>query len=177
MAGLRIDDGFQTIVDFLGNGDDLSLPSAWTAKFYEKEITPPGFDGGGPNDTTNMRNIKRRTKAPKKLISMTEMTFTAMYNSEVFDPTEVEARLNIIQVCRITNADGSQTGFWGYLDKFAPGPVIEGTTPTATLTVICTNQRHVPAGDASPADIERDSVYFDPEEVDSAPIAVSDLNP
>ena len=53
---MRIDDGHSTTISF------ADFP---TVKFWEKEVTPPGVDGGGPNDTTTMRNVILRTMAPK----------------------------------------------------------------------------------------------------------------
>jgi len=51
----RIDDGFQTLVSFANYPDVL---------LWEKEVTPPGVDGGGANETTTMRNTAWRTRSP-----------------------------------------------------------------------------------------------------------------
>lgn len=125
----RIDDGFQTTVSFADNP---------TVKFYEKTVTPPGMDGGGANDTTTMRNSTLRTKAPKKLKSMTDMTMTAAYDPEVY--SSVWAMINQNQLITVNFPDGSDIQFWGWLDKFMPGEIREGEQPTATVTVVCSNQ-------------------------------------
>lgn len=126
---MRIDDGHATY--FI-----LTTPS--TVKFYEKEVTPPGIDGGGANDTTTMRNTAWRTKAPKKLKTLTTAQTVVSYDPEVYD--NILAALQVNQLITIQFPDGSQVKFWGWLDKFTPGNVTEGSQPTATIAIECSNQ-------------------------------------
>lgn len=126
---MRIDDGFSTIIDF------ANFPSV---QFWEKEVMPPGMDGGGANDTTTMRNTALRTKAPKKLKSMSDGNFTAAYDPEVYD--SVWDMINVNQLITITFADGSSLAFWGWLNEFKPNAVKEGEQPTAQCVFICSNQ-------------------------------------
>lgn len=126
---MRIDDGFSTTISF------ADFP---TVKFWEKEVTPPGVDGGGPNDTTTMRNLNLRTMAPKKLKTMTEMTFTAAYDPEALQ--DCFTMVNVNQILEITFPDGSKWQFWGWLDKMVPDAITEGSQPTATVTVQPSNQ-------------------------------------
>ena len=128
---MRIDDGFSTIFSFAENP---------TVKFYEKEVTPPGMEGGGANDTTTMRNTALRTRAPKKLKTLTEMEAVVSYDADVFDPTEVWAMINVNQLITITFADGAELDFWGWLDVFKPNRTVEGEQPTANVTIIPSNQ-------------------------------------
>ena len=125
----RIDDGFSTTVAFA---------DAPGIKLYEKDITPPGVDGGGPNDTTTMRNTAWRTKSPKKLKTLDQIVFTAAYATDVY-PTLV-AQVNNNQLITVTFADGSTLAVWVWLDKFKPNPVKEGEQPTASCTVEISNQ-------------------------------------
>lgn len=125
----RIDDGYQTLISFAEN------PSV---SFYEKEVTPPGMDAGGPVDTTTMRNTTVRTFAPKHLVTMTEMSFTAAYDPEVYD--SVLAMLGVNQLITVTFPDGSTLAFWGWLDKFMLGALTEGSQPTADCTIQPSNQ-------------------------------------
>lgn len=136
----RIDDGYQTLVDFA-----LSP----TVKFYEKEVTPPSIEGGGANDTTTMRNVKWRTNAPKKLFSLGQSKLTAAYDPAVYE--DIQTMLNKNQLITITFPDGSTVAFYGWLDSFTPGAIKEGSQPTADVTIICSNQ------DADGAEI--DPVY------------------
>lgn len=127
--GVRLDDGFSTVITFA---------NATTISFWEKEITPPGMDAGGPVDTTTMRNVLYRTMNAKHLITMTPMTFVAAYNSGVLD--DVVNQLGKNQQITVTFPDGRPWTFWGFLDKFQPNALKEGEQPTAQVTIQPTNQ-------------------------------------
>lgn len=125
----RIDDGHPTTI---------TLALAPNVAFWEKSVTPPGFDGGGPNDTTTMRNSIWRTMAPKKLLTLTPMTFKAAYAAVVIG--DIRNNMNVNQLMTVIHATGAKWTFYGYLDKFTPDEVTEGTQPTATVTIQPTNQ-------------------------------------
>lgn len=128
----RLDDGFSTTIAFSGGSSGVTLT------LYEKEVTPPGVSGGGPNDTSTMRNTTWRTKWPKSLISLTESSFTAAYDPAVYD--EIVAMVNVNQSIVITFPDASTLTFWGWLDEFTPDRVREGEQPTAEVRIECSNQ-------------------------------------
>ena len=136
-----INDGFPTTVSFA-----LSP----TVKFKEKTITPPGMDGGGPNDTTTMRNIAKRTRQPKKLVTLTDMSMTASYDPECYTSI-ITNLINKNGLVTVTFPDGATLVFYGYLDKFMPGELREGEQPTASITVVPTNQDN--------SGVEVDAVY------------------
>lgn len=125
----RLDDGHPTLIEFAENP---------TVKFWEKNVTPPGVDGGGENDTTTMHNSVWRTRAPKKLKTLTECKFTAAYDPAVYPQIVAMAQVN--QLITITFEDGDTLAFWGWLDKFTPGETSEGSQPTAEVTIIPSNQ-------------------------------------
>jgi hypothetical protein len=125
----RIDDGFATLIEF---------SAAPNVKFWEKDVTPPGADGGGANDTTTMRNVAYRTKAPKKLKTLTDMTLKVAYDPACYD--DIITMLQDNQAITITFPDDSKLIFWGWIDKFVPDGLTEGTQPTASVTVIPSNQ-------------------------------------
>jgi hypothetical protein len=125
----RIDDGFATLISF-------SADSA--VQMWEKEVTPPGVSGGGENDTSTMRNTTWRTKSPKGLISLSESSFTAAYDPAVYD--EIVAMANVNQLITITFPNGDTLVFWGWIDEFTPGALVEGEQPTADVTIIPSNQ-------------------------------------
>jgi hypothetical protein len=127
----RMDDGFSTTIDFSG------FPTL-TLVMWEKTVTPPGVDGGGPNETTTMRNTALRTNAPKKLKSMTEGSATVAYDPAIY-PT-LFAMINVNQLITINYPDGSSIAFWGWLNSFEPGEIVEGEQPTADLNFQCSNQ-------------------------------------
>lgn len=126
---MRIDDGHSTTVEF------SAIPGI---KLWEKAVTPPGVDGGGENDTTTMRNLVWRTRSPKKLKTLTEMTFTAAYDPAVIPQLVQYANIN--QEITVTFADGSTLTFWGWLNSATPGEVVEGEQPTMDVSVIPSNQ-------------------------------------
>lgn len=128
----RIDDGFKTLIAFSAG------TSGVTFTFYEKEITPPSVEGGGPNDTTTMRNIRFRTKKPKQLVSLGTMTAVGAYDPAVLD--EIMAMIQVNQVITITYPDDSTESFWGWLESFVKGNIVEGEQPTATITIEASNQ-------------------------------------
>ncbi len=127
-------DGHQTIIAI------ASTPSGESLLFREKEVTPPGVDGGGGNDVTNMRNEVWRTFRPKKLKTLTECSFTAHYDPAVYDQIVAMAQINT-QIT-VTFSDGSTILFWGWLDKFVPNNCAEGAAPDAAMTIICSNQNN-----------------------------------
>jgi hypothetical protein len=126
----RIDDGFATLITL----------TAGAVSIWEKTVTPPSADGGGPNDTTTMRNIRYRTKAPKKLLTLGSATFTAAYDPIFY--TQVVGQMQVNQLIIITFPDGHTLSFWGWLDKIAPNEIKEGDQPTAACTIECSNQNN-----------------------------------
>lgn len=132
----RLDDGHATLITF------ANIP---TIRVYEKEVTPPGASGGGENDTTTMRNNTWRTRAPKKLKTLSPASFTVAYDPQVYQ--DIADQLNKNQAITISFPDGSSLTFWGWIDEFTPGAIVEGEQPTADMTIIPSNQ------DASGAEI------------------------
>lgn len=122
-------EGFPTTYTF------SSFPSV---QFYEKTVKPPGWDGGGANDTTTMRNGSLRTRQPKKLKTMTAMTSRVAMDSAAFN--SVPSMINVLQQITVTFSDGHTWTFWGWLDKFEPADFVEGSQPEATVTIECANQ-------------------------------------
>lgn len=125
----RIDDGFPTRVSF------AQAPSA---PFYAKTVTPPGMSMGGPNDTSTMENEEWRTMAPKKLKKMDPMTLTAAYDPAVY--ADLVPALGVNDEVTVTFPDLDTLVFWGWIDEFKPNEIKEGEQPTASVTVICSNQ-------------------------------------
>lgn len=129
----RIDDGHGTTIDF-------SLASSGTTIWWEKTVTPPGYDGGGENDTTTMRNSVYRTRWPKQLITLTNASFVAAYDTLFY--SEILSMLNTNQYITVTFPDGSTLSFWGWINTFTPNEVVEGEQPTANVEIIPSNQNN-----------------------------------
>lgn len=152
----RLDDGFSTVIHF---GD---FP---TVKFEEIDVTPPGMDGGGPIDVTTMRNNRLRTFSPKKLKTLTPVTVSVLYYSDIFDQDDgVWPMINQNQQITIEFPDNSMVQFYGWLDKFIPGGAKEGNLMMATITIHPSNHNN----DTPP--LEVDPFY-------SPPVAVTDPDP
>jgi len=132
----RMDDGFSTTIGF------ADLPAV---EFYEKTVTPPGVSGGGENDTTTMLNTAWRTKSPKQLKTLSESSLTVAYDPACYDDIVGANGVNNNQLITITFPDGSTLAFWGWIDEFTPGEIVEGEQPTAECTIICSNQNAVGA--------------------------------
>jgi hypothetical protein len=123
----RLDDGHPTVIS-LAKG----------ACLWEKAVTPPGFDGGGANETTTMHNVQWRTNAPKHIRTTTDISFTAAYAVGGF--AALRNQINKNQIITIKFGNGARLSMWGWLNAFAPGEVAEGTQPTASCTIIGSNQ-------------------------------------
>lgn len=121
---MRLDDGFSTLITL------ANLPEI---KLYEKEVTPPGISGGGPTDTTTMRNLSYRTQSPKGLKTLTPLSATVAYDTAVYP--QLRDQINVNQLITVAFPDGSALVFWGWLDEFTPGAHTEGEQPTATITI------------------------------------------
>lgn len=124
-----LNDGHSTILTF----DNIS-----NVNFLEKEVTPPGADGGGENDITTMRNVRWRTRQSKKLLTLTSLSITVAYDPAIMD--DVVDQFQVNQLVTVTYPDGSTLDFFGWIDSFVPGTNVEGEQPTAELVVIPSNQ-------------------------------------
>ncbi len=127
---IRLDDGYQTLISMGGAIFGLSA--------FEKEVSPPGVDGNGMVDTTTMRNFVWRTRNAKHLKTLTDFTCTVAYSVDIYNDMVVNAQEN--QLITIFFPDLSQIDFYGFVDKFIPQASREGEQPTATITVVPTNQ-------------------------------------
>ena len=128
----RIDDGHPTTITFSANASDIAL------LMWEKELTPPGISGGGPNETTTMRNVSWRTNAPKQLRTLTPARVVVAYDPEIYQ--EIVEMINQNQSIVIDFPDGSNLTFWGWIDELTPNPVVEGAQPTCDISIVPSNQ-------------------------------------
>lgn len=126
----RLDDGFSTKISFAADP---------TILMYEKTVTPPGVSGGGPNDTTTMRNTAWRTMKPKKLKTLTAAAFTAAYDPATYDEV-VNNLVNVNTLITLTFSDNSTLAFYGWLNEFTPNEIQEGEQPTAGVSIEVSNE-------------------------------------
>ena len=124
----RMTDGYTTRVSFSSAGSQIDV------YMFETEVTPPGLAGGGPVDTSTMRNTAYRTSVPKGLIGGSPGSFVGAYDPDLI--TEILTAVNVNQQIVITFSDGSTLTFWGWIDEFTPNACTEGEMPTANITII-----------------------------------------
>lgn len=123
-SATRLDDGFSTII---------TLENLPTVKLYEKEVTPPGITSGGPIETTTMRTTVWRTNAPRQLKSLSPVSATVAFATEVIP--QMVAQVGVNQLITVTFPDGSTIQFYGWIEEFTPAAFTEGEQPTAAITV------------------------------------------
>lgn len=138
-TGQRMDDGYQSLIAFEDDPDIL---------FWEKGITPPGLDGGEAIPTTTMHNTVWRTFSPMALITLTPMTTRVAWDVDLY--TEIEALINDEQSISVHLPSGQSYSFFGFLQRFEPGELVEGTQPEATITIVPTNYDPVNGVEAAP---------------------------
>jgi hypothetical protein len=128
-SGKDLEDGFSTII---------TMANAANVAFWEQSVKPPGFDGGDLIPQTTMRNSVWRTFAPRKLKTLTAMTFKAAYDPKVIG--DINNQMNINQLYTVTHSNGAKWSFYGVLNKFDPDEETEGNKPTASCTITPTNR-------------------------------------
>lgn len=124
-------DGFQTWIGF----PDLAPNIALVMK--EREVQPPDMDGGGEIETSTMRNTRWRTKAPKSLITLGDVTLQVQYDPSLYN--DILALINVNTRVEIKFPDTSTLTFYGWVDKFTPPSHKEGEFPVAEIKVHCSN--------------------------------------
>lgn len=127
-TGLMLRDGYQSLITFALNP---------TVQFWEKTVTPPGWEGGDPIDQTTMHNLLVRTKAARYLPEVTDTTIVVAYDPCVWD--NIYTLVNEPTTITVEFPDNSQLAFWGYLKSFIPSELADGTQPEATITIVATN--------------------------------------
>jgi hypothetical protein len=152
-TGVKPEDGFKTL---------LTCSLNPTIQFWEVGVKPPGVDGGDAIDTSTMHNNVWRTRASRKLLTLSDATATVTY-----DPAIYNAILTIINKNTAWTAtfwDRSSLTFYAALRNFDPAEITEGTQPRATITLSPTNQDPVTGAESAP-------VYTAPPVGGSAPMA------
>jgi hypothetical protein len=117
----------------------VAFSLAASVQLWERDVKPPGFDGGNMIDITTQFNNKYRTGFPQTLVKLDPISFVAAY-----DPDALTTILNTL-----LNAKTGSVTFWlpsgdsidvyGYLQKFEPQELKIGEYPMAQCTVEITN--------------------------------------
>lgn len=138
-SGWKMKEGYQAVVTF-SNKPAVQL--------WEKEVTPTGWDGGDPIDTTTQFNTRYRTKAPPALVDLTEAQYTCGYDPDVYN--DINGLIGVEQTVTIRFPDRSTICFYGYMRSFKPSGLKEKTFPEATVVIIPTNYDPVNNVEAGP---------------------------
>lgn len=127
-TGLKLADGYQSLITFATDTD---------IEFWEKQVTPPGVDGGDGIDQTTMHNSTYRTMLPQSLKSITEVQVTCAYDPIMY--TRAISLVNVNTTITITWTDGTTLAFFGFMKSFQPSAMSQGGQPEATITIVPTN--------------------------------------
>jgi len=127
----RLKDGFKLLVTF------ARYP---TIALWEISGKPPGMDGGGGIDINTMQDDAFRPKYPRAKITETDATLKCAYDPATED--DIENMINIPDTITYRWFDGSTKAFFGFLDKWEPDELVEGTMPTGVATIIASSWDH-----------------------------------
>ena len=126
----KLKDGFSTKISFSANT---------TVVFYEKDVKPPGMDGGPEIDNTTMLNTSVTTKRAQALINYESIQTKVAYHPSVYGAGQVLSLINQEGSVTVQFPDGATLTFYGYLQKFEPSPLVKGSQPEAEITIVVTN--------------------------------------
>lgn len=131
-GGIILKDGFRSL---------FTINDVPAIEFYEKELAPPGVDGGDPIPITTMHNVTWRTMVPRALKTLTPFTITAGYDPIVFSVSagKLTSLINVPTTGTFRWADGSTLAFYCFVQKFDPQQVKEGEMPEIQITICPTN--------------------------------------
>ncbi len=105
--------------------------------FWEKDVQGFGIEGGPPVDQTTQFNVALRTKWPRQIYDLDPIACNVAYDPGLM-PSIILA-INRNDTITVTFQDGSTGAFWGYLNSFKAGPMVEGQQPMAQVVFQPTN--------------------------------------
>src|SRR5207302_8610900 len=106
--------------------------------FWEKNVMPPGVDGGDPIPTSTMFNTQWHTAEPRVLLKSTDVGGKAAFQPEVY--TDIMAQINVKQAWTVTFPHGQTYSFWGWLRSFELESQEEGKQPEANFKIHVSNR-------------------------------------
>lgn len=146
-TGIRLRNGFKSTITF---SQDTNI------EMWEMEVGQPGMDGGDPVDTTTMHSVEWREKAPRTLKDLTPFTVKFAYDPVIWNSSSTSTRgaINREDTITITYPDLSTLAFFGYLQKVEFEPLVEGTMPAGTATIVPTNWDYTNKTQAGPVETD-----------------------
>ena len=146
MAGI-FKDGFRTTLHWVSNGqadqfssvnvNALAASANFNLTIPITEVTPPGLDGGGSIDLTNMLSGAMRQKWHPLLKELTPVDFTAFYSHLAH--YKAFSLINANYKMWLKFPDNSYIEFYGFMSMFKPNAHREKEPPTAACQIVPTN--------------------------------------
>ena len=124
MPDTILENGYKTLIGFELDAD---------VGLEEETVKPPGFDGGGPINTSTMRNDLLESQAPKGLYRITPSNSRCAYKTGSIP--KLQNMMNKKQIITYTYPNGAKLAVWGWLDKVEPDENSHGTQPKVRLTI------------------------------------------
>lgn len=121
-----------------GQSTTFNFGTTVSLLFREKRVQPPDVDGGGRVDSTDMRNLRGRTAASKKLFTSGQMKTMGYYDPLMY--TNFVSNMQVNQGINVLFPDFSMVTFYGWLEKFTPQEHQEGENPLAEVIIEISNQ-------------------------------------
>jgi hypothetical protein len=131
-----------------GHATKITLAIDTNIEFWEKEVTPPGIEGGEPVMQGDMFSLVWETRVPQALKDMTEVAVTANYDPAVM--ASAVAAINVPTTITITWPPGGTLAFYGFMRSFKPNPLKKGEQPNAAVVIVPTNWDHINGVEAGP---------------------------
>lgn len=128
-----IQDGWVSLITI------LDVPGGAPIYLMEREVQPPGLDGGPPIDTTTMRNRVIKTWEPQGLMDYSEITLQCNYDPHVASFLETLV-LNKKRRFRLDFPDGAIWLFGGCMYQWTPASLRTGEFPLAEVKIKPTNR-------------------------------------
>ena len=129
-GGVKLRDGYSSKISFAAN---------LTVVFWEKDVTPPGLDGGEPIDQTTMFNTVYEQFWPQTLQKVTNVKTKVAYSPVAYQTGQVASLINVNGSITVQFPDGATATFYGYLKSFIPSTMVKGGQPEAEVDVVVTN--------------------------------------
>lgn len=121
-----------------GHSTKITFASQPTISFWEKTVTPSGYDNGDPIDTKTMHDVRYRGKAPRPLIESTDISISVAYDPNVLNA--IKSLIGVEDTITETFPDGSSKAEFGFLKSFTPQENSEENQPMADVTIVITNR-------------------------------------
>jgi len=138
-TGPKFTDGYKTLI---------TLAADSNIEFWEKEVTPPGVEGGDPIMTGDMFNTAWETKVLQALKTTTPVTLVA--NLKGVTLTSCVAICNVATTITVRFPDTSTLCFYGGLRSAKPNAFVKGQQPTITIVIEPTNTDPSDGSEAGP---------------------------